>query len=160
MGNRRWSCLGPRCLPWRVGLHSEVPTTGMMQYNKFAVEAGTSNTNRHWSHQLVRTHAAANVLSHATGLPTLTSVASDPLNIDAIRLDNELSAWAAMCSSRSVTEVTTKASGLHIPWKMANFHGVYLKFGCMDSSEFFLWYSKKCFSYCHKILKWYEPVLC
>ena len=47
-------------------------------------------------------------------LSTLTSVASDLLN-DALRLDNELSAWAATCSLRSVTEVTTKASGRHIP---------------------------------------------
>ena len=48
------------------------------------------------------------------GLPTLMWVASDILN-DSFQLDNELSAWAATCSSRSVTEVTTKAIGLHIP---------------------------------------------
>ena len=30
-----------------------------------------------------------------------------------------------------------------------------------DSSDFFIWYSEKCLSYCHKISKWYdEPVLC
>ena len=48
------------------------------------------------------------------GMPTLTPVASDILN-DALRLDNELSTWAATCSSRAVTKVTTKARGLHIP---------------------------------------------
>ena len=46
------------------------------------------------------------------GLPTFTSVAND-LN-DALRLVNELSAWAATCWSQSVTKVITKAIGLHI----------------------------------------------
>ena len=92
----------------------------------------------------------------------LMSVASDLLN-DALQLDNELSAWAATCSSRSVTEVTTKPVGYTFrPYKMANFKSIYLEFGHIDFAEFFLlWYSEKCLSYGHKISKWYdEPVLC
>ena len=58
------------------------------------------------------------------GLPTLTSVASDLLN----HALNELSAWAATCLSRSVTEVTTKAStgATHSLIKMASFQGAYI----------------------------------
>ena len=47
------------------------------------------------------------------------------------------------------------------PYKMANFHSVYLKLSRIDPSEFVIWYSEKWLSYCHKISKWYdEPVLC
>ena len=35
--------------------------------------------------------------------------------------------------------------GYTFPYKMANFHGVYLKFGRIDSAEFFIWYSKNVF---------------
>ena len=41
--------------------------------------------------------------------------------------------------------------GYAVPYKMANFHGVYLKFGHVDFAEFFIWYNEKCLSYCHKI---------
>ena len=47
------------------------------------------------------------------------TVAIDQLN-RTLRLDNELSAWAASCSSWSVTGVTTKASGYTFPCKMIN----------------------------------------
>ena len=51
--------------------------------------------------------------------------------------------------------------GYTFPYKMANFHSVCPKFGQIDFAEFFIWYSEKYFSYCHKISKWYdEPVLC
>ena len=51
--------------------------------------------------------------------------------------------------------------GYTFPYKLANFHGVYLKLSRIDFSDFFIWYSEKCLSYRHKISKWYdEPVLC
>ena len=51
--------------------------------------------------------------------------------------------------------------GYTFPYEKANFHGIYLKFCRIDSAEFFIRYSEKCLSYCHKISKWYgEPVLC
>ena len=52
--------------------------------------------------------------------------------------------------------------GYTFPYKMADFHGVYLKFGRIDSADFFFfWYIEKCLSYCHKISKWCdEPVFC
>ena len=70
------------------------------------------------------------------GLPTLTSVASDQHN----HALNELSAWAATCASRSVTEVTTNAStgATHSLIKMVSFHGAYLKYEFIDSAEFFI----------------------
>ena len=87
------------------------------------------------------------------GLSTLSLVASDLLN-DALRLDNELSTcqWPRW-QQRPV--------GYTFPYKMANFHGAYLKLGRIDSTDFHIWYNEKCFSYCYKISKWYEePVLC
>ena len=58
-------------------------------------------------------------------LSTLTSVANDLL-YDALRLDNELSALVATCSSRSVSEVQINHSGLQnpfitskIPWRIS-----------------------------------------
>ena len=51
--------------------------------------------------------------------------------------------------------------GYTFPYKMANFHGVYLKFGRIDSANFLIWYNETCLSSCHKLSKWYnEPVLC
>ena len=51
--------------------------------------------------------------------------------------------------------------GYTFPYKMANFHCVYLKLDRIDSAEFFISYSEKCLPYCHKNLKWYdEPMLC
>ena len=51
--------------------------------------------------------------------------------------------------------------GYTFPYKMANFHGVYLKLGHTDSAEFFILHSEKYLSYCYKIWKWYdESVLC
>ena len=43
--------------------------------------------------------------------------------------------------------------GYTFRYKMAIFHGAYLKFGRIDFADFFIWYSEKCLSYCHKILK-------
>ena len=54
-----------------------------------------------------------------------------------------------------------RPAGGTFPYKMANFHGVYLIFGRIDSTEFFIWYCENCLSYCHKISNWYnDPVLC
>ena len=54
-----------------------------------------------------------------------------------------------------------RPAGGTFPYKMANFHGVYLIFGRIDSTEFSIWYRENCLSYCHKISNWYnDPVLC
>ena len=51
--------------------------------------------------------------------------------------------------------------GYTFPYKMANFHDVYLKLGRIDCAKFFIWHSEKYLSYCHKLSKWYdESVLC
>ena len=51
--------------------------------------------------------------------------------------------------------------GYIFPYKMTNFHDVYLNLGHVDFANFYVWYSEKCLSYCHKIAMWYdEPVLC
>ena len=54
-----------------------------------------------------------------------------------------------------------RPAGGTFPYKMANFHGVNLIFGRIDSTEFFIWYRENCLTYCHKISNWYnDPVLC
>ena len=51
--------------------------------------------------------------------------------------------------------------GYTFPYKMANFHGVYLKLGRINSTKCFIWHSEKYLSHCHKISKWYdESVIC
>ena len=54
-----------------------------------------------------------------------------------------------------------------IPWaykilyKIAKFHGVYLKFRFANSPENFIWWSQKSLSHCHIIWEWYDvPLLC
>ena len=51
--------------------------------------------------------------------------------------------------------------GYTFSYKMANFYGVYLKLGRIDSAEFFIWYCEKYLSHCHRISKWYDqPMVC
>ena len=90
------------------------------------------------------------MISSLIPLPTLTSVASDQHN-HALK---ELSAWAAACASRSVTEVTTNAStgATHSLIKMASFQVAYFKYSFIDSAEFFIWYSETCFSFCPRLV--------
>ena len=47
-----------------------------------------------------------------------------------------------------------RPAGDTFPYKMANFHGVYLKFGAIDSTDFFIWYRENCLSYRHEISNW------
>ena len=35
---------------------------------------------------------------------------------------------------------------------MASFHGAYLKYECIDSAEYFIWYSEKCLSFCPSLV--------
>ena len=70
-------------------------------------------------------------------LHALRPVANYLLN-DALRLDNELSALAATCSLRSVSKVQKKTTWAYrILYKIAKFHGVYLKFRRANSAENF-----------------------
>ena len=96
----------------------------------------------------------------STGLITFTSVASDLLN-DALLLDNELSTWATTARHGQWPRWQQRPVGYTFPYKMVNFHSVYLKLGHFDSAEFFIWYSENCLSHCHEISKWYDkPVVC
>ena len=76
-----------------------------------------------------------------------------------------LSNWTMSCLPRARhgqwPRWQQRPVGYTFPYKMANFHSVYLKLGCINSAEFFIWYSEMCLYYCHKILKWYDkPVRC
>ena len=83
-------------------------------------------------------------------LSTLPSLDNDLLK-DALRLDNELSAWVTMCLSQSVREVQTD----HLGWILSFVMQIQLKI--LHAKQKVSVFLKSC----QKISKWYdEPVLC